>query len=143
MKERVPICFSTWAGTGPNPCWPKFFSRTEGIRLITLECRGHGQTVARRRSTGILSFSDFADDVAALMEQLEIRSFAAGGISMGAGIAMNLAIRYPGRISGLVLIRPAWLEKPNPDNLKHFAVISRYLRDFGAEQGLKEFRRSP
>ncbi len=138
--EGIPIVFQHGLGRDQTHV-AEFFQPEEGIRLITMDCRGHGQTFAVG-DQGNYSFSGFADDVAALMERLGIRSFAAGGISMGAGIAVNLAIRYPGRISGLVLVRPAWLDQPNPDNLKHFAVIARYLRDFGAEQGLLEFRHS-
>ncbi len=137
----IPLVFEHGLGRDQTHA-AELIQPEEGIRIISLDCRGHGQTVPVG-DPGKISFSDFADDVAALMDRLGIRAFAAGGISMGAGIAMNLAIRYPERISGLVLVRPAWLDQPNPDNLKHFAIIARYLRDFGAEQGLREFRLSP
>ena len=138
--KGTPIVFEHGLGRDQSHV-AEFFHPEEGIRLITLDCRGHGQTVPVG-DPGKYSFSGFADDVAALMDRLGIRSFLAGGISMGAGIALNLAIRYPDRISGLILVRSAWLDQPNPDNLKHFAIIARYLREFGAEPGLREFRRS-
>ena len=41
-----------------------------------------------------------------------------GGISMGSGIALNIALRYAERVRGLFLVRPAWLDQPNPQNLQ-------------------------
>jgi pimeloyl-ACP methyl ester carboxylesterase len=109
-----------------------------GIRLLSLDCRGHGGT----RPLGPadkLSFSSFADDVAALMDHLGLERAVVGGISMGAGVALNLALRYPQRVAGLVLSRPAWLDSPRPENLKAYPVIARLLREHGAEQGRELF----
>jgi pimeloyl-ACP methyl ester carboxylesterase len=62
-----------------------------------------------------------------------------GGISMGAGVALNLAFRYPQRAVGLVLSRPAWLDSPRPENIKAYPVIARLLREHGAERGRELF----
>jgi len=139
--EGLPFVFQH--GLGADSMHPAgLYQPSEGIRLITLENRGHGMTVPLG-DPHKFSFDVFADDVLALMDHLGIISFVAGGISMGAGIALNLSIRYPARIRALVLVRPAWLEQPNPDNLRHFAVVSRFLRhQGGAERGLKAFRKS-
>jgi pimeloyl-ACP methyl ester carboxylesterase len=56
-----------------------------------------------------------------------------GGISMGAGVALNVAVRYPERVAGLVLSRPAWLDGPMPpENVARYAAIARLLRAVGA-----------
>jgi pimeloyl-ACP methyl ester carboxylesterase len=110
------------------------FSPPSGVRLLSLDCRGHGGT----RPLGPadkLSFSSFADDVAALMDHLGLQRSVVGGISMGAGVALNLASRYPQRVAGLVLSRPAWLDSPMPANLKAYPLIARLLRVHGAELG--------
>lgn len=88
---------------------------------------------------GDLSFSSFADDVVALMQHLGIGRAVMGGISMGAGVALNLALRHPARVAGLVLSRPAWLDEPSPKNLKAYPVISRLLREHGATRGRELF----
>lgn len=114
------------------------FSPPPGTRLLSLDCRGHGGTYplgdARK-----LAFSFFADDVAALMDRLGLARAVVGGISMGAGVALNLASRYPRRVEGLVLSRPAWLDSPMPGNLKAYPVIARLLREHGAGRGRKLF----
>ncbi len=40
-----------------------------------------------------------------------------GGISLGAAVAVNVALRHPGRVLGLVLVRPAWIDRPLPENV--------------------------
>ncbi len=59
-----------------------------------------------------------------------------GGISMGAGVALNVAVRYPERVAGLVLSRPVWLDGPMPpENMARYAAIARLLRAVGAVGG--------
>ena len=114
------------------------FPPPSGIRLLSLDCRGHGGT----RPLGPadkLCFSSFADDVAALMDHLGLQRAVVGGISMGAGVALNLASRYPQRVAGLILSRPAWLDSPMPGNLKAYPVIARLLREHGTERGQELF----
>jgi pimeloyl-ACP methyl ester carboxylesterase len=65
-----------------------------------------------------------------------------GGISMGAGISLNFVLRFPGRVRGLVLSRPAWLDRPLPENMEVFPFIARLIRQHGARQGLELFKRS-
>jgi pimeloyl-ACP methyl ester carboxylesterase len=93
------------------------FSPPPGIQLLSLDCRGHGQTYPLGGAQK-LSFSSFADDVATLMDRLRLGRAVVGGISMGAGVALNLALRHPKRMAGLVFSRPVWLDSPRPENLK-------------------------
>ncbi len=87
----------------------------EKVQLISMDCPGHGDTPLRLATPP--SFDFYADEVIRLMEHLKIEKAIFGGISMGAGISMNIALRYPEKVAGLVLVRPAWLDKPNPENL--------------------------
>lgn len=112
-----------------------------GFRLIGLDCRGHGKT----RPLGPpekLRFNIFADDVIALMEKLQIPRAVLGGTSMGAGLALNCALRHPRRLAGLVLLRPAWLDAPNQANAKLFGLIADLLRRHGPTPGLEHFLKS-
>ena len=114
------------------------FSPPLGIRLLSLDCRGHGETYPLG-GVQKLSFSSFANDVAVLMDRLGLERAVVGGISMGAGVALNLASRFPKRVAGLVLSRPAWLDSPMPSNLKAYPVIARLLREHGTELGRELF----
>src|SRR4029079_11363388 len=101
-----------------------------GIRLLALDCRGHGLT----RPLGDIekiSFDSFADDLIALMDHLGISMAVIGGSSMGAGVALNCALRYSNRVAGLILQRPAWLDTPRMQNVAAFALIAELLKERG------------
>jgi pimeloyl-ACP methyl ester carboxylesterase len=93
------------------------------FRRLTLECRGHGASEAGER----FSIPIFADDVLAYADACSVESFAIGGISMGAAIALRIAVIAPGRVSALILARPAWNWEMAPANMQAFAVLSHYL----------------
>ncbi len=102
-----------------------------GFRVLTLECRAHGGSNVG--PPDLLSLATFADDVLALADQLRIPSFVLGGISMGAAIATRVAALHPRRVEALVLVRPAWLFAPAPDNMRAFAMVAEFLRDAPAK----------
>jgi pimeloyl-ACP methyl ester carboxylesterase len=112
-----------------------------GIRLIGFDARAHGQT----RPVGPeerISFNTFADDLCALMDHLQIRQAILGGISMGAAITLNVTLRNPARVIGLVQSRPAWLDAPNPWNVTMFSLITRLVREQGRIKGKEAFLES-
>lgn len=118
------------------------FAPPNGIRLLGLDARGHGETTPLG-DEGQLSFAAFADDAAALLDRLEIPTAAVGGISMGAGVALNLALGAPDRVEALILVRPAWLAAPMPAGTRDlYAAIARLIRAHGAAQGRDRFARS-
>src|SRR5882672_1045777 len=112
-----------------------------GIRMIGFDARAHGQTQPVGPEDKI-SFNTFADDLRALMDHLQIKQAVVGGISMGAAITLNFALRNPSRVLGLVQSRPAWLDAPNPWNETIFSVITRLVREHGRVQGKEAFLQS-
>jgi pimeloyl-ACP methyl ester carboxylesterase len=110
------------------------------IRLIAFDARGHGATPLGEHNH--LRFNAFADDLRELMDHLKISRAIIGGISMGAGVALNFATRFAERVVALVLSRPAWLERPHPWNVQMFSLISRLLREHGPARGQELFRQS-
>ena len=112
-----------------------------GFRLLGLDCRGHGKTTPFG-TVEQLGFNSFADDVIALMDHLKIPRAIIGGTSMGAGVALNCALRYPQRVMGLVLLRPAWLDGPMAENASIFSLIAQLLREHGPEAGGEVFKQS-
>jgi pimeloyl-ACP methyl ester carboxylesterase len=112
------------------------------VRLLALDCRGHGKT----RPLGPiekLRFAAFAADIVALLDHLGVERCVAGGVSMGAGVALALALRYPSRVAGLLLVRPAWLAEPSPPNLDGMAAVGRLIGAHGVEEGRRLFLHSP
>lgn len=78
-------------------------------RMIALDLRGHGDSTGPSRDYPI---SDMADDVVAVMDQLALDQAAYCGLSMGGMVGMHLALKYPERINGLVLMSTSATEEP-------------------------------
>jgi pimeloyl-ACP methyl ester carboxylesterase len=95
-------------------------------RRLTLECRAHGGSTSG--PLGALSIATFTDDIAALAESRGVSRAVMGGISMGAAIALRMAVTRPGLVKALVLARPAWMFAPAPDNMAAFQMIADLLR---------------
>jgi pimeloyl-ACP methyl ester carboxylesterase len=138
--EGAPFVFQH--GLGADVTQPfSLFLPPRHVRLIAFDARGHGNTKPLGDPQQ-LRFNTFADDLGLLMDHLKVESGVIGGISMGAGIALNFAVRYPKRVRALVLSRPAWLEKPHPWNVQMFTLISRLLSEHGPTRGQQLFRES-
>ena len=69
-------------------------------RVIAVDLRGHARGL---RSSRRFRLADCADDVAALLDVLEIDSAVMVGYSMGGPVAQLLWQRHPDRVAGLVL----------------------------------------
>lgn len=109
-----------------------------GHLQIFWDARGHGATAPFGPLNGY-SFDGFAQDLAAILDHLNIRDAVIGGISMGAAVSARFAIRYPARVRGLVLVRPAWLTEPLPEGLRLFPLAAGLMERYGAQRGLELF----
>ncbi|HEY5744035.1 MAG TPA: alpha/beta fold hydrolase [Terrimicrobiaceae bacterium] len=113
-----------------------------GWRMIAMDCRGHGQTEANLDPARV-SFAQFAEDLAMLLNSLSIKRAVVGGISMGAGVALAFALAHPERVRGLVLVRPAWLDHPFPPNLRWFPLAAGLLQEYLADEAAQRFTQLP
>ncbi|AZO65893.1 MULTISPECIES: alpha/beta fold hydrolase [unclassified Mesorhizobium] len=116
------------------------FPSGSGLRRITLECRGHG--ASGLGTSRPFSLEMFADDVVAAADQAGLDRFVAGGISMGAAIAMRLACRHPDRVAGLMLVRPAWIFGSAPVNMRPIAEVAGLILDHGPGKARTIFAQS-
>lgn len=105
-------------------------------RLICMDARGHGQTPYSLDRPA--SFDQSVDDLVAILDHLEIEKAIVGGVSMGAGISMNMALRYPDRVKALLLIRPAWLDQGRPESLEILRELADYLDQTDAKARFAE-----
>jgi pimeloyl-ACP methyl ester carboxylesterase len=111
-----------------------------GFQCVTLECRGHGLSESGDASQ--FSISRFADDVAALAETCGA-PLVIGGISMGAAIALRLAVTRPDLVKALVLARPAWVAEAGPANLAPNAEVGQLLASHAPAEARRLFEASP
>jgi pimeloyl-ACP methyl ester carboxylesterase len=82
--------------------WIAELARTR--KVIAVEMQGHGRTADISRP---MSAANFADDVAALLDYLNIPRADVIGYSMGGGVAMQCAIRHPEKVRKVVSISAA------------------------------------
>jgi pimeloyl-ACP methyl ester carboxylesterase len=120
----LPVVFQHGLG-GSEAQVAEVFPDGTGLRRLTLDCRGQGGSTLGNPKD--LSIETFANDVLAFADARGVGRFVAGGISMGAAIALRLAVRHPERVAGLVLARPAWLWDAAPPNMAPYAEVAALL----------------
>jgi pimeloyl-ACP methyl ester carboxylesterase len=70
-------------------------------KTVAVELQGHGHTADVARP---LTFEQMAEDTAALLRQLKIEQADFIGYSVGGGVALRIAMRYPDLVRKLVVI---------------------------------------
>lgn len=136
----VPFVFQH--GLGGDISQPfGLFRPPSGFRMIAFDCRAHGET-APLGDENKISIPVFSHDLAALLDYLSIPSVVVGGISMGAALALDFTLRFPNRVMGLVLSRPAWLDQPFPADRNTFVKIAKLIRQHGATRGAELFKQT-
>jgi pimeloyl-ACP methyl ester carboxylesterase len=71
------------------------------VRVIAMDQRGHGDA---EKPPGGYALDDFAEDVVAFLDAMNIASAVLVGSSSGGYIAQQVATRNPTRVAGLVLV---------------------------------------
>jgi pimeloyl-ACP methyl ester carboxylesterase len=74
-------------------------------RLIAVEQQAHGQTADIERP---LTYTQMAEDTATLVRKLKIYHADFFGYSMGAGVALELAVQYPQLVRRLIVASLAY-----------------------------------
>ncbi|MFF3714218.1 alpha/beta fold hydrolase [Streptomyces phaeochromogenes] len=69
-------------------------------RVIAPDLRGYGRSPV---VPGLTPLATFAEDIAALLDDLGVREFALAGLSMGGQIVMECYRQFPERVRALVL----------------------------------------
>lgn len=132
----LPVLFQHGlCGQAAQPA--EVFPQITAFRRITLECRGHGGSEAGEH--GAFSIATFTDDVVALIAARKLAPVVMGGISMGAAIAMRIAVLHPELVSALIIARPAWSTAAAPANMQPNAEAGRFLRMPAKDEALAAF----
>ncbi|HEX4766675.1 MAG TPA: alpha/beta hydrolase [Lichenihabitans sp.] len=140
VGQGLPVLWQH--GLGADRSQPaEVFPDTEGLRRITLECRGHGASALGRDAA--ISIARFTEDAMALLDHLGVERAVVGGISLGAAIALRIAALHPDRVLGLVLARPAWVDEDAPATLRLYRDVAELLAAYGPEEGRRRFEALP
>ena len=92
----------TWAPDGPRDVRAADRGRRrKARRFITWDARCHGDT---ENTADPFTYWDLADDLKGLLDHLGIERAVIGGMSQGGFVALRFALKYPERVSALVLI---------------------------------------
>jgi pimeloyl-ACP methyl ester carboxylesterase len=99
--------------TGDWNDWINELAKTR--KVIAVEMQGHGRTADINRD---ITYENLSDDVAALLDYLKIERADIVGYSLGAGTAMQCAIRHPEKVRKVVSIsapmrRDGWVKEAN------------------------------
>lgn len=112
-RDQTKIAYQLTKGNGPGRCvlihslamngafWDRVVPLIrEHVDVLVYDCRGHG---ASDRPAGPYSATQFADDLADLLDHVGWDKAIVAGASMGGCISLAFAGHYPDRVSGLGL----------------------------------------
>jgi pimeloyl-ACP methyl ester carboxylesterase len=84
-----------------------YFARKH--KVVSLDLRGHGES---DKPQGAYPISAYADDIAHLIDTLNLGRVVAVGHSMGGITALQLGAAHPEKVAGIVMVDPAPLAFP-------------------------------
>jgi pimeloyl-ACP methyl ester carboxylesterase len=122
--QGIPVVFQHGL-CGDSRQTAEVFPPGTDYRRITLEARGHG--ASEPGDAAEFSMARFTNDLAELIESLELGPVIAGGISMGSAMTMRLAVTRPDLVRGLIIARPAWSVESAPANMAPNAEVGALL----------------
>jgi len=99
------------------------------LRILAYDLRGHGVSELPAVPEGREGWSDFADDLVALLETLDLREVVLAGHSMGGTVSLLAAAKAKARVRALALFEPV-IDAPGPirDPAALERVVSGALR---------------
>jgi pimeloyl-ACP methyl ester carboxylesterase len=116
--------------------WEEFIPEDLNFTIILPDFPGHGGAACI--PTDGCSFTSFAAELVGLInsdpDMAGNEKLVIGGISMGAGVALSVALMLPEKVKGLFLLRPAWLNKPRPQNLEILHRLGDFLKNNSVEE---------
>lgn len=109
--------------------WLRFMS--ERHTLVRYDPRGCGLS---QNDVGTITFEDWVADLEAVVDRLELQTFPLFGMSQGAAVAAEYAIRHPERVSQLTLYAPlvtGWHGRADPHSQQWRSMEELVLAGWG------------
>lgn len=132
IGEGEPLLFMHGLGADRRQT-TSAIANLENTKLIAPDFRAHGDSPYT--SDEVLNFNQFADDAIAILDELGIEKANVGGLSMGSGVTLNIALRYPERVNKIIILRPSWPDQTEPSHLKLVADAGHFIAEQGLEAG--------
>jgi pimeloyl-ACP methyl ester carboxylesterase len=105
-----------------------------GHRVVSYDARGHGRS-SPAEDRAAYTYRDLGADLVAVLDRLEVERAVLAGASMGAHTILWLALTAAERVTGLVLITPAYdpVVSDDPERLKRWDALADGLERGGVE----------
>ncbi len=135
-KKKIPLVFLHGLGADLH----QVESMIVYDQLITFDMPAHGGIPLPESR---ITFNLMAQFVEERLTELNISEYVIGGISMGAAIALRVALDHPHRCRGLLEVRPAWDCDGMPENNQAiFKHIGQLLSENDRELAKKYYSES-
>lgn len=114
------------------------------LAVLAPDLRAHGDSLIVG-SAEAFTFDAMVADLAALIDRLGQGSkpTIVAGISMGAALALRIALAGLFDVRGIALVRPAFGDRPNPPNLAVMPVLARLFDMEDPDEARRELLDSP
>ncbi len=132
-NDAPPLILSSGLGGSANYWKPNIPALAEHYRVIAYDHRGTGRS--DRALPDVVTVDDFADDILALLDALDIPKAHVIGHAAGGVAGLALALKAPERLDRLVVVN-GWA-KADPHFLRCFEARLNLLRHSGVEAFLR------
>lgn len=139
LGDGPPIVFAHGLTGTRHTTQSQFASLADRYTLVTYDQRGHGDSM-RLTEAAAYEVTQMAEDMASVMDALGIERAIVGGESMGAATVVEFALRYPQRVSRLLLTAPAFGDDESTEKAR-FHQIAATIREVGLKQFVGAARR--
>lgn len=109
-------------------------------RVLRVDLRGHGRSPAPDLPVSGYSIRRHAEDLAALLDRLELRSVAAIGHSSGGWVSLALAARFPALVRAVVVVDSGFDPAVPAAELEQHSILRHLRRGPFAEQLAQAYR---
>ena len=137
----APALLLLHGAAGSHLVWPGALRRLAGTRVLALDLPGHGRSAPPGRRT----IAHYSAAVAGFIAALGLPEVVLAGHSMGAAIALTVALEPPAALRGLVLLSAGPRLRVNDTllggGLADFEAVANFIVEYGFAAAPDELRR--